>query len=199
METMIAFNRLNATYAADGITSSIVKIQDLGDPIPQEISPGNFTTLFGSFICPLGSESSYCNYSALAPNAFFTFSLYEFLRSDEVVRPSTLMMDILRNLFATVIFIYNPVYLKTAMTGAILNSIILDLPSENYFNGSVAHEINYASPKRWTIIVYLAVGGFLLVLASSTWFIVVVDNNGEFNLRGRKLRASSKPLRGPTT
>jgi hypothetical protein len=84
--------------------------------------------------------------------------------STEALESST-AVDTLRNLFATALFLYNPVF-----SGAVLsrrNPIFSrtaqeGLADENYFPGSAARASTYIAPAFWTVIAFTASAAFLI-------------------------------------
>ncbi len=82
----------------------------------------------------------------------------------------------MRNLLATVVFLFNDATARAWQNGAVgvsgvasggTDGRLSGLPSECYFDGSVARQIAYVSPARWTVIVYVGVAGFLVAATAA--------------------------------
>ncbi|KAK8920152.1 hypothetical protein VCV18_008987 [Metarhizium anisopliae] len=164
----LSIYRHNATLAADRYTSSISQVKDLTAPLPQDIKPIDLFTALETLICPYNSQSSNCGVNtnfAMAANAMFTDSIWASLLVASNTPTSTVPLDLLRNMMATVLFIYNPVFAPAARGGPSISTVQPNLPQENYFQGSFAERIDYIAPEPWTVYAYLGVGAFLILAA----------------------------------
>lgn len=77
---------------------------------------------------------------------------------------STKSLDYLCNLFATPLYVFNPLLLGLSAAPPDITDIQLGLLPENYINGSYAKRRDHAVPERWTVLVYVIVSGVLLLV-----------------------------------
>jgi hypothetical protein len=159
-----------ATTVYDKITDKLLKVEHVTYQNPQIITPLNLTVAIDTLLCPLNSASTICRGgqpSVGAINALFTLSIQTILAfesgSSIGAVPSSRMVDLLQNLLVTPLLLFNP--LAGPFTGAqpAFNGTQKNLPKEHYFPGSLATEARYVAPEAWTVYVYVAVAGFLLL------------------------------------
>jgi hypothetical protein len=140
-------------------TGVILASQDLGKPQVQKMTAADFKTAFDIMLIP------WKNTSSSIPTSSTTWQLSVFiwsqLENNLAAAHSSEAWDYLRNLFASPLYIFNPV-----MLGATPDTNVTepDLPRENYINGSYAKTRTHAVPARWTVITYVAVSGSILIL-----------------------------------
>ncbi|KAE9379810.1 hypothetical protein N431DRAFT_458803 [Stipitochalara longipes BDJ] len=166
--TYIVFSRRLATTTYDRYSSQVLKVSSLRPPAVQEIPPKNFTAAFNTMICPLTNSteiSTYCIGSGSLN--IVTSTIASDILLYEGTSTSSIPLDVLRNLFGTSVFFFNPVNTQSVPSPSVVQS---GLPPENYFMGSPARPIIFVAPVRWTAEAYAAVMGTLLLLG---WVVIV--------------------------
>ncbi|KAM0327604.1 hypothetical protein ACHAQA_005897 [Verticillium albo-atrum] len=135
----------------------------------QDIRPSEFLDAFDNLFCPFVSGNStisrYCE--AGQARHILTSNLWTVVYQNYYTDAleSSIAVDTLRNIYATALFLYNPVY-----RGAVLlsNGLIVSrtaqegLADENYFPGSAARRSSFIAPARWTVTAFTVSVGFLI-------------------------------------
>jgi hypothetical protein len=158
--TFISISRRTATVYAMRDTSTIVAWENLGEPEFQIITPSDFQTAFDVMVTPWN------NSSLILPPSDSTVQLTAQIASTLVIGlaapESSEPLDYLRNIFATPLYIFNPLLLGLSDPLPAISEVQPDLPPENYINGSYARIRVHAVPERWTVLAYVVVSGVLL-------------------------------------
>jgi hypothetical protein len=167
--------------AADRRSSAILDVSSKAPAVRQEIRPEDFIRAFDNFLCPFSNNpstvSKYCGLDG--SNSGLTHSLWTqvYLAYSDAAAVSTDSIKALRNLFATSLYLFNPVA-QGAITRSGANSLYTTqpgLPSENYFQGSFARTSTYVAPASWTVIAFVvSAAAFIFVamvtILASLWF-----------------------------
>ncbi|KAI9147146.1 hypothetical protein HJFPF1_13178 [Paramyrothecium foliicola] len=162
------FYRLNISLAADRRSSTILEIMDKGKATRQVIQPSDFLDAFDNLLCPYTSRNSsislYCEFGQT--RAILTVNLWStiYMSYNVDALENSAAVDTLRNLYATAIFMYNPVFRGAVLSsGSVFSRPAQDgLADENYFPGSAARASSYIAPANWTVIAFTVSGGFFL-------------------------------------
>jgi hypothetical protein len=189
-----------STLVCDRSTYNIVDIKELGEAQLEDLTTYNFTPAFDAFLCPVNSQSSFC--APDEPNRVITDTIYNAL-GQYIYTTSTsgLPYDLLRNLVATSIFVFNPVFMGGIFRGPWPDAIQPGLLAENYFYASTARRIEYVAPQWWTVIAFIVSGGVLLLcmliglIASGPFDALESSNFGVVDYV--RLRATEKTQGGP--
>jgi hypothetical protein len=157
--TILSISRRTATVYMSRDTGTILAWEDLGKPKLQNITASDFKTAFDIMIIPWSNSSSDIPTTSTTwqLTAQIASSLYINLAAPE----SSRSLDYLRNLFATPLYVFNPLVLSGAPA---ITDVQPDLLRENYINGSYAREMIHAVPERWTVLTYVGVSGLLLLI-----------------------------------
>jgi hypothetical protein len=161
--------RLNISLAADRQTNDILEILDKEDSTLQDINPGDFLDAFDGLFCPWRPEnatsSKYCEPGQLRNAATATLWAIIYRSYTPEASESSLAVDSLRNMYATALFLYNPVFFSTLSFDALPYSRKAQegLADENYFPGSAARPSTYLAPAPWTVLAFVVLAGFLIV------------------------------------
>ena len=158
--TFISISRRTATVYSMRDTSLIVAWEDLGTPQVQVITPSDFKTGFDTMVVPWNSSSlAFQNQD----NILLTAQIASTLRINLDAPESTKSLDYLCDLFATPLYVFNPLLLGSNAIVPYITDIQPGLPVENYINGSYARTRDHAVPEYWTVLVYVIVSGVLLL------------------------------------
>lgn len=161
--TFIAIYRRTASFVASRSTGDILSVYNLGPAEAQHISPQNFSRAIDTMLYPWSNSSSPQLCEIVGERAVLNAMMWTRLAQGIVAGAWTGPLDDLRNLFATALFVYNPV----TFTGQIsINETQSGLLAENYITGSMAREGTHVVPQAWTVYVYIAVAGGILVVIS---------------------------------
>ena len=109
-------------------------------------------------IIPWHNSSS--STSALDYPSLLTAQIATTLQYDLEAPASSRSWDLLHNLFATTLYVFNNV---TLGVGPDIVTVQPNLLPENYINGSYGRVRIHAVPQRWTVLTYVAVSGILLL------------------------------------
>lgn len=141
----LSIHRLNTSIAADRRSSTILDVLDKGETHRQNIEPTHFLDAFDNLLCPFHPDNSsttsrYCEIGQARSD--LTNTLWSVVYSNYNVGAveSSLAVETLRNLFATALFLFNPVYRGAVLTSEPVFSRTAQagLAEENYFPGSAA-------------------------------------------------------------
>ncbi len=142
------------------------------------IDPADFLGAFDTFLCPWTNSTNLNTEGSCSPWALdfiLTGSLYglAYFSYDYTAKENQQIVDTLRNLFATSLFTFNPVFLSPNIlqNNANFNTTIPGLPRENYFPGSKAHTKTYVAPAYYTVLAFVISGCILMTI--SVVFIAV--------------------------
>ncbi|KAG9256522.1 uncharacterized protein F5Z01DRAFT_617828 [Emericellopsis atlantica] len=162
-------HRLNTSIAADRRSSAILDVLDKGEAHRQKIESTNFLDAFDNLLCPFNPDNSsttsrYCEIGQARSD--LTNSLWSVIYSNYNVgaMESSLAVETLRNLFATALFLFNPVYRGAVLTSEPVFSRTTQagLADENYFPGSAARVSSYVAPKPWSVVAFTVSGAFMI-------------------------------------
>ncbi|KFH46690.1 hypothetical protein ACRE_024720 [Hapsidospora chrysogenum ATCC 11550] len=168
--------RLNVSLAANRRTSTILEILDKGKATPQDIQPGDFLHAFDNLLCPFtpgnATLSGYCDPGQA--RYVVTANLWNiiYMSYTPEALESSVAVDTLRNLYATALFLYNPVFSSSLpFNGPVFSRQVQDgLADENYFPGSAARHSSYIAPATWTVLVFTVLAGLLIVASFGAIF-----------------------------
>ncbi|KAK0666053.1 hypothetical protein QBC41DRAFT_358421 [Cercophora samala] len=176
--SIIELYRLNVDLVTDRHTHAIVELSGKASPIKQAVPPDDFLQAFSLLLCPFPSNSTqisrWCAAGAL--NHMLTTSVAWRIEQayDERYFDNQLAIDILRNLFGTVLYMFNPVYRAISVDGSVPwrpNETVQGLPPENTFRGSPAVQSTYVAPATWTVVAFI-VSAVILISAAVVAMIV---------------------------
>lgn len=150
---------------ADRKTNAILDVSDFGASKPQDITVEDFRLAFNSMLCPWTNATINSGCPASSTDWQLTQWIASVLLLNTAAPFVSEPLDYLRNLFITPLYLYN-----TMIDGAGLSPVpsITEIPSgvpeENLIQGSLAKPVNHLVVRRWTVVTYIAVGGFLVFL-----------------------------------
>ncbi|KAK4201333.1 hypothetical protein QBC40DRAFT_305991 [Triangularia verruculosa] len=169
----LEFYRVTADLAFDRHTRSILELSDKQFHVQHNVDPEDFLNAFDFLLCPFikpntTQTSRWCinggvNY--MLTNAIYIRLIHAY---SEVAFDNVDAVNILRNLFATALYLFNPVYWRTIMDGSTPirpNETTSGLPAENTFRGSPAIQASYVAPATWTVVAFIVSAVFLITAA----------------------------------
>jgi hypothetical protein len=127
----------------------------------QDLTFSNFTKAFDAILCPLGSVSTLCGSNQ--PMQALTRAVIVLIESYAQTPVGRSTWDVLRNLFTTALWMFNPVWMGAMLRGPWQMDLQPDLAPGHYFNGSITKELNYVAPERWTVYAFVCSGAIILV------------------------------------
>ncbi|KAH8817491.1 hypothetical protein F5884DRAFT_748955 [Xylogone sp. PMI_703] len=161
MSTVLSISRRTATVYSSRKTSTILSLEDLGEPTLQNITVEDFKTAFDVMLLPWTNASS-LSYSTSSSVFSLTSLVYTQIIFGLTAPVSIQSIQYLQNLFATPLYIFNPLVVGVSAGLPAITNIQPDLAPENYIEGSFARTRTHVVPERWTVIVFVVVSGAIL-------------------------------------
>ncbi|KAK4654168.1 hypothetical protein QC762_401640 [Podospora pseudocomata] len=178
--SVIELYRLNVDLVTDRHTQTIIELSNQASPIKQIIAPEDFLDAFALLLCPFPTNSTqisrWCAPNAVNQQLTASLAWRIQLAYSERYFDNQLSMDMLRNLFATVLYMFNPVYRAISIDGSVPwkpNETVPGLPPENTFRGSPAIQSSYVAPATWTVVAFIVSA---VVLISAAVIAMVVSS-----------------------
>ncbi|EEY23033.1 predicted protein [Verticillium alfalfae VaMs.102] len=174
--------RLNISMAADRRSSAILEVTDKGKPTKQDIHPSEFLDAFDNLFCPFTSDistiSRYCETGQVRSDVTLNLWMFVYYNYQSEGFENSVAVDTLRNIYATALFLYNPVFRGAVFAPnapAFLRTAQEGLADENYFPGTPARRSSHLAPALWTVLAFTVSVGFLisaslLAIFFALWF-----------------------------
>lgn len=174
--------RLNISMAADRRSSAILEVTDKGKPTRQDIHPSEFLDAFDNLFCPFSQGNStisrYCETGQVRSDVTLNLWMFVYYNYQSEGFESSIAVDTLRNIYATALFLYNPVFRGAVFAPnapAFLRTAQQGLADENYFPGTPARRSSHLAPAPWTVLAFTVSVGFLisaslLAIFFALWF-----------------------------
>ncbi|KAM7206037.1 hypothetical protein V8F33_000867 [Rhypophila sp. PSN 637] len=216
--TKIRIYRLKTSFIADRRTGSILSLltssitnspplAPVDPPLFQPIPVSSLRKAINAIICPhfsnqtstptFGTTLAYAACDKMMPNFLLTDSIASLLAYAADLKYSPGLI-ILQNLFASVLFLFNPVWeTQIGMDQNVVlepNGLVPGLLDENYFTGSMSRPVEYVAPAGWTVIAFMICGALLLLLCAVGMIVSVVITGGYYATGRAVGETSSFPL-----
>ncbi|KAG7109477.1 hypothetical protein HYQ44_011733 [Verticillium longisporum] len=174
--------RLNISMAADRRSSAILEVTDKGKPTRQDNHPSEFLDAFDNLFCPFSPGNStisrYCETGQVRSDVTLNLWMFVYSNYQSEGFESSIAVDTLRNIYATALFLYNPVFRGAVFAPnapAFLRTAQEGLADENYFPGTPARRSSHLAPATWTVLAFTVSVGFLssaslLAIFFALWF-----------------------------
>lgn len=168
--------------AADRRSSAILEVTDKGKPTRQDIHPSEFLDAFDNLFCPFSQGNStisrYCETGQVRSDVTLNLWMFVYYNYQSEGFESSIAVDTLRNIYATALFLYNPVFRGAVFAPnapAFLRTAQQGLADENYFPGTPARRSSHLAPAPWTVLAFTVSVGFLisaslLAIFFALWF-----------------------------
>lgn len=151
--------------AANRKTNAILDVSEFGAHESQDITVEDFKLAFDSMLCPWTNSTVDLGCPTASAEWLLTQWIASILMFDAAAPFISEPLNYLRNLFATPLYLYN-----TMIDGIGLSPVpsIVEIPSgvpkENLIKGALARPVKHLVVRRWTVVTYIAVGGFLVFM-----------------------------------
>ncbi|KAK0701200.1 hypothetical protein B0T21DRAFT_455922 [Apiosordaria backusii] len=169
----IELYRVTADLAFDRHSRSILDLSAKRVHTQHNVDPEDFLDAFSLILCPFiqpntTQTSRWCTPGGI--NFMLTNAVYVRLTHaySEVAFDNVEAVNILRNLFATALYLFNPVYRMTVIdrsTPIRPNETASGLPAENTFLGSPAIQSSYIAPATWTVVAFIVSAALVITAA----------------------------------
>ncbi|CRK35336.1 hypothetical protein BN1723_004111 [Verticillium longisporum] len=132
----------------------------------------------GSILTGNSTISRYCETGQVRSDVTLNLWMFVYYNYQSEGFENSIAVDTLRNIYATALFLYNPVFRGAVFapnTPAFLRTAQQGLADENYFPGTPARRSSHLAPAPWTVLAFTVSVGFLisaslLAIFFALWF-----------------------------